>query len=172
MERPALHRLLAEITAGRIDTVVVYKIDRLTRSLADFAKTAMYKENQSLALANLAKRHLGISNSYIGEWLTSRPRPVGYRTAAATIFTNGQRTFSDRRACQNRSCPKPYELFSRLGWKLLGDLKVVSPSFSVRAAVNRYINARLAAVSTYNMTTPEATLARAIRYCASGACTH
>ena len=38
MERPALHRLLAEITARRIDTVVVYKIDRLTRSLADFAK--------------------------------------------------------------------------------------------------------------------------------------
>ena len=31
-------RLLADITAGRVDTVVVYKIDRLTRSLADFAK--------------------------------------------------------------------------------------------------------------------------------------
>jgi hypothetical protein len=30
--------LLADITAGRVDTVVVYKIDRLTRSLADFAK--------------------------------------------------------------------------------------------------------------------------------------
>jgi len=38
MERPALQRLLADVTAGRIDTVVVYKIDRLTRSLADFAK--------------------------------------------------------------------------------------------------------------------------------------
>src|SRR3954453_3058067 len=38
MERPALHRLLGEIRAGRIDTVVVYKVDRLTRSLADFAK--------------------------------------------------------------------------------------------------------------------------------------
>src|ERR1700736_2451086 len=38
MDRPALHQLLADITAGRIDTVVVYKIDRLTRSLADFAK--------------------------------------------------------------------------------------------------------------------------------------
>ena len=30
MERPALQRLLADVTAGRIDTVVVYKIDRLT----------------------------------------------------------------------------------------------------------------------------------------------
>ncbi len=38
MERPALQRLLDDIAAGRIDTVVVYKVDRLTRSLADFAK--------------------------------------------------------------------------------------------------------------------------------------
>ena len=38
MERPALQRLLADITAGRVDTIVVYKIDRLTRALADFAK--------------------------------------------------------------------------------------------------------------------------------------
>ena len=38
MERPALRRLLADLTAGRVDTVVVYKIDRLTRSLSDFAK--------------------------------------------------------------------------------------------------------------------------------------
>src|SRR6201997_729879 len=38
MGRPALQRLLVDITAGRVDTVVVYKIDRLTRSLADFAK--------------------------------------------------------------------------------------------------------------------------------------
>src|SRR6202049_3622519 len=38
MDRPALQQLLEDITAGRVDTVVVYKIDRLTRSLADFAK--------------------------------------------------------------------------------------------------------------------------------------
>ncbi|MFZ1725300.1 MAG: recombinase family protein, partial [Albidovulum sp.] len=38
LDRPALQRLLAEIDAGRIGMVVVYKIDRLTRSLADFAK--------------------------------------------------------------------------------------------------------------------------------------
>ena len=38
MDRPALRQLLADITARRVDTVVVYKIDRLTRSLADFAK--------------------------------------------------------------------------------------------------------------------------------------
>ncbi|HEV7264491.1 MAG TPA: recombinase family protein [Falsiroseomonas sp.] len=38
LERPALQRLLADIRAGRLDLVVVYKVDRLTRSLADFAK--------------------------------------------------------------------------------------------------------------------------------------
>ena len=38
LERPALKRLLREIQLGRVDVVVVYKIDRLTRSLADFAK--------------------------------------------------------------------------------------------------------------------------------------
>ena len=37
-ERPALKRLLADIDAGKVDIIVVYKIDRLTRSLADFAK--------------------------------------------------------------------------------------------------------------------------------------
>src|SRR3954447_3023916 len=38
LERPALKRLLREIQLGKVDVVVVYKIDRLTRSLADFAK--------------------------------------------------------------------------------------------------------------------------------------
>jgi hypothetical protein len=38
MERPSLKRLWADIEAGKIDVVVVYKVDRLTRSLADFAK--------------------------------------------------------------------------------------------------------------------------------------
>src|SRR6202163_65286 len=38
LDRPALQQLLKDIDAGRIDVIVVYKIDRLTRSLADFAK--------------------------------------------------------------------------------------------------------------------------------------
>jgi DNA invertase Pin-like site-specific DNA recombinase len=38
MERPALKQLLADIEAKRVDVIVVYKVDRLTRSLADFAK--------------------------------------------------------------------------------------------------------------------------------------
>jgi len=38
MERPALKRLIADIEAGKIDCVVVYKVDRLSRSLLDFAQ--------------------------------------------------------------------------------------------------------------------------------------
>ncbi len=38
MERPALQRLLSDIKAGKVQIIVVYKVDRLTRSLADFAK--------------------------------------------------------------------------------------------------------------------------------------
>ena len=37
-DRPALQRLLADVRAGKVDIIVVYKVDRLTRSLADFAK--------------------------------------------------------------------------------------------------------------------------------------
>ena len=38
MERPALQKLLDDVLARKIDVIVVYKVDRLTRSLADFAK--------------------------------------------------------------------------------------------------------------------------------------
>src|SRR4030088_183606 len=38
LERPGLQRLLADVRAGRIDVIVTYKVDRLTRSLADFAR--------------------------------------------------------------------------------------------------------------------------------------
>lgn len=38
MERPGLRQLLAEVKAGRVDVIVVYKVDRLTRALSDFAK--------------------------------------------------------------------------------------------------------------------------------------
>jgi site-specific DNA recombinase len=38
MDRPALKRLLADIEEGKVDCVVVYKVDRLSRSLLDFAR--------------------------------------------------------------------------------------------------------------------------------------
>jgi len=38
MDRPALKRLLADIEAGKVDCIVAYKVDRLSRSLLDFAQ--------------------------------------------------------------------------------------------------------------------------------------
>src|SRR5436190_2700146 len=56
MERPALQQLLADITAGRVDTVVVYKIDRLTRSLADFAKIVEILDQRSASFVSVTQQ--------------------------------------------------------------------------------------------------------------------
>jgi DNA invertase Pin-like site-specific DNA recombinase len=56
MERPALQRLLVDIAAGRVDTVVVYKIDRLTRSLADFAKIVEILDQRSASFVSVTQQ--------------------------------------------------------------------------------------------------------------------
>jgi len=56
MDRPALRRLLAEIAAGRVDTVVVYKIDRLTRSLTDFAKIVEILDARSTSFVSVTQQ--------------------------------------------------------------------------------------------------------------------
>src|SRR6201993_979899 len=56
MERPALQRLLADIATGRVDTVVVYKIDPLTRSLADFAKIVEILDQRSASFVSVTQQ--------------------------------------------------------------------------------------------------------------------
>jgi site-specific DNA recombinase len=56
MERPALQRLLAEIGAGKVDVVVVYKIDRLTRSLFDFAKIVEVFDAKSVSFVSITQQ--------------------------------------------------------------------------------------------------------------------
>jgi DNA invertase Pin-like site-specific DNA recombinase len=56
MERPALQRLLADITAGRIDVVVVYKVDRLTRALADFAKIVEIFDRHGVSFVSVTQQ--------------------------------------------------------------------------------------------------------------------
>jgi site-specific DNA recombinase len=55
-DRPALKRLLADIQGGRIDIVVVYKIDRLTRSLTDFSKMVDVFERQSVSFVSVTQQ--------------------------------------------------------------------------------------------------------------------
>jgi site-specific DNA recombinase len=54
MERPALQRLLADIELGKVDGVVVYKVDRLSRSLLDFARLMEVFEKKRVAFVSVA----------------------------------------------------------------------------------------------------------------------
>jgi site-specific DNA recombinase len=55
LERPALKRLLADIEAGRVDVVVVYKIDRLSRSLMDFAKLVEVFDRRGVTFVSITQ---------------------------------------------------------------------------------------------------------------------
>ena len=55
-ERPALQRLLEDIRAGKIEIIVVYKVDRLTRSLADFAKLVELFDQHSVSLVSVTQQ--------------------------------------------------------------------------------------------------------------------
>jgi len=55
MERPALRRLLDDIAGGMVDVVVVYKIDRLTRSLADFARMVELFERHDVSFVSVTQ---------------------------------------------------------------------------------------------------------------------
>jgi DNA invertase Pin-like site-specific DNA recombinase len=56
MERPALKRLIADIEAGAIDVVVVYKVDRLTRALADFAKLVEVFDRRGVSFVSVTQQ--------------------------------------------------------------------------------------------------------------------
>jgi site-specific DNA recombinase len=56
MQRPALQRLLADIEAGRIDVVVVYKVDRLTRALSDFAKVVVIFDRRGVSFISITQQ--------------------------------------------------------------------------------------------------------------------
>ena len=53
--RPALQRLLEDIDAGRTDMVVVYKIDRLTRSLTDFSRLVEWLEQANCSFVSVTQ---------------------------------------------------------------------------------------------------------------------
>jgi site-specific DNA recombinase len=55
LERPALRRMLAEIQAGRIDCVVVYKVDRLSRSLLDFARLMALFDRRGVSFVSVTQ---------------------------------------------------------------------------------------------------------------------
>lgn len=56
MDRPALKRLMADIAAGKIDVVVVYKVDRLSRSLLDFAQMMQTFEKYKVSFVSVTQQ--------------------------------------------------------------------------------------------------------------------
>jgi site-specific DNA recombinase len=56
MERPAFQRLLSDVTVGKIDVVVVYKVDRLTRSLSDFAKIVDIFDRHAVSFVSVTQQ--------------------------------------------------------------------------------------------------------------------
>jgi DNA invertase Pin-like site-specific DNA recombinase len=55
-ERPALQRLLQDVRAGKVDVIVVYKVDRLTRSLADFAKLVELFDHHNVSFVSVTQQ--------------------------------------------------------------------------------------------------------------------
>ena len=55
MDRPALKQLMEDIQAGKIDVVVVYKIDRLSRSLADFAQMVQIFDEHDVSFVSVTQ---------------------------------------------------------------------------------------------------------------------
>jgi site-specific DNA recombinase len=62
MERPALQRLLADIQAGKIDCVVCYKVDRLSRSLLDFAKMMETFEQHGVSFVSITQQFNSVTS--------------------------------------------------------------------------------------------------------------
>ncbi|MBN2712468.1 MAG: recombinase family protein, partial [Planctomycetes bacterium] len=56
IERPALKRLMTDIEAGRVDCVVVYKVDRLSRSLLDFARLMEVFESHNVSFVSVTQQ--------------------------------------------------------------------------------------------------------------------
>src|ERR1700760_3553848 len=55
LDRPALQELLGDVRGGKVDVIIVYKVDRLTRSLADFAKLVELFDQHSVSFVSITQ---------------------------------------------------------------------------------------------------------------------
>ena len=73
MERPALRRLMLDIEAGKIDAVVVYKVDRLSRNLLDFARIMQVFDGRKVSFVS-------VTTAQRGRWRSPCTRPGSGRS--------------------------------------------------------------------------------------------
>ncbi len=89
MERPALRWLLDDIRARLIDVVVVYKVDRLTRSLADFAKLVELFDQYGVSFVSVTQAFTITlpwrSRLYARPSVLGRPEPAGFAAPKARV---------------------------------------------------------------------------------------
>jgi hypothetical protein len=78
LERPALQELLTEVRAGKVDVIVFYKVDRLTRSLSDFAKLVELFDQPVAKLFRLAR-------SVVAYGSASAPSRIFSETASTLV---------------------------------------------------------------------------------------
>ena len=86
LDRPALQRLMQAVDEKRVDQIVVYKIDRLTRSLTDFAKLVFYCQVSITTVQGLSSRMSRadrVINSPLPALINS---PPACRLSSATIM--------------------------------------------------------------------------------------
>ncbi len=94
LERPGLKRLLADIEAGKIDIVVVYKIDRLTRSLTDFSRLIEVFERNKVSFVAVTQQFN--TTTSMGQLMLNVPRS----------FAQFERTVTGERICDKIAASK------------------------------------------------------------------
>ena len=103
LDRPALQRLLADIAAGRVDTVVVYKIDRLTRSLADFAKIVEILDTRGASFVSVTQQfNTTTSMGRLTQMFCCPLRSLSARSSASASATRSPHR--KRRGCGWAGC--------------------------------------------------------------------
>jgi DNA invertase Pin-like site-specific DNA recombinase len=65
MDRPGLRRLLAEVAAKRVDVVVIYKVDRLTRFLPDFARIIDTMDKNGVSFVSVSQHLVAIGSEFL-----------------------------------------------------------------------------------------------------------
>jgi predicted site-specific integrase-resolvase len=113
LERPGLKRLLADIEAGKIDIVVVYKIDRLTRSLTDFSRLIEVFERNKVSFVAVTQQF----NTTTSMGRSDAQRPAVLRA----IRTRGHRRAHPR---QDRGCQAQGDMD---GWRAAAGVRRRKP---------------------------------------------
>jgi site-specific DNA recombinase len=87
LDRPDLQRLLGDIAAGKVDNVVVYKVDRLTRSLTDFAKLVELFDTNGVSFVSVTQAFNTTSSMGRLSSLPSRKALSGFKPWRRPIST-------------------------------------------------------------------------------------